>query len=138
MSLWCLQDGGSLHGVHRTRQKLVIPGAATWGPDGLTYNGKLVTCPRHYKQGNSNLSHFYYDPGADLLRAIIVYSTTYWPSWDVQRLDFSAETGEWVNRGEVLAGKVFVGIWGSAWTGKVDHGKLQQALCLHEHGDPNQ
>jgi len=93
-----------------------------WGPNGLTYNGYLITCPRHFKQGKGSISHFYYDPATDLLRAIIAYTTTYWPGWDAQRLDFSPETGAWVNRDEVLARQVFVGIWGTAWTGKATMG----------------
>ena len=43
------------------------------------------------------------------------FRTTYWPGWDVQRLDFDAESGQKV-------GQEWVGIWGQAWTGKATLG----------------
>ena len=108
-----------------------------WGPDGLIYNGSLVTCPRHYKQATQSVSHFYFAPGAgpkgeDYLRAIVSFRTTYWPGWDVQRLDFDAESGQQV-------GQEWVGIWGQAWTGKATLGSYNAIYaCMNSSTVINQ
>jgi hypothetical protein len=107
-------------------------GCYTTPPASIVYNRGLVTCPKHYKQSTQNVSHFYYDVGADLLRAIVIYRTIYWPGWDVKRLDFDAGTGEWLNRDEVLARQVNVGIGNVAWTGKVSLGSFNKLYaCMH-------
>jgi hypothetical protein len=131
MSLWCLRTVAPCMEYIDNGKCYPPPGppSQVW-----FYNPKLVTCPKHFQQGGGKLSHFYYDPGADLLRAIIVYSTTYWPSWDVQRLDYDPATGEWVNREDVLARKVFVGIWGSAWTGKSTMGSFNKLYACMNTG----
>lgn len=133
MSLWCLRTVAPCMEYIDNGKCYPSPGPP---PQVWFYNPKLVTCPKHFQQGEGRLSHFYYDPGADLLRAIIIYVTTYWPGWDVQRLDFSAETGEWVNREDVLARKVFVGIWGSAWTGKCTMGSFNKLYACMNTGTP--
>ena len=108
-----------------------------WGPDGLIYNGSLVTCPRHYKQTTQSVSHFFFAPGAgpkgeDYLRAIVSFKTTYWPGWDVQRIDFDAESGQQV-------GQDWVGIWGQAWTGKATLGSYNAIYaCMNSSTVINQ
>ena len=87
-----------------------------WYENRWWYNDWLVTCPRHYKQTTMNVANFFYEPGNDRLIAHIVLTTTYWPGWDVQRYEFAAEDGTWINREEVLAGQAFIGIWGASWT----------------------
>jgi len=131
MSLWCLRTVAPCMEYIDNGKCYPPPGPP---PQIWTYNPKLITCPKHYQQGEGKLSHLYYDPGADLLRAIIVYSTTYWPGWDVQRLDYDPDTGEWVNRSDVLARKVFVGIWGSAWTGKATMGSFNKLYACMNTG----
>lgn len=89
-----------------------------WYQGQLWYNGRLVTCPRHYRQTVTDVPHFFYEPGDDKLIAHILLATTYWPGWDARRYEFSAETGEWLNRDSVLNREddSFIGIWGAAWT----------------------
>uniref|UniRef100_A0A7C3Z0V1 Uncharacterized protein n=1 Tax=Desulfobacca acetoxidans TaxID=60893 RepID=A0A7C3Z0V1_9BACT len=89
-----------------------------WGPDGLIYNGHLITCPRHYKQTTNDVANFFYEPGNDRLIAHLLLNTTYWPGWDARRYEFDAETGKWLNRDSVLnrSSDSWIGIWGAAWT----------------------
>ncbi|MBM4286890.1 MAG: hypothetical protein FJ135_01860 [Deltaproteobacteria bacterium] len=128
MSLWLIQTKSPCMSYIDNGFCTPSPQPRTWKGDHWEgyYNPWLVTCPRHFQQTTSSIGHFYYDPGADMLRAIILYNTTYWPSWDAQRLDFVAETGEWFNREAVLARQVFVGVWGTAWTGKATMGSYNK------------
>jgi hypothetical protein len=90
------------------------------------YGKNLITCPKHYQQSTMSVSHFFYDPAEDVIKVLVVYSTTYWPSWDVQLLKFSPETGEWLNRTEVLAKQSSAGIWGFAWTSAATMGSFNK------------
>jgi len=116
MSLWHVQTVAPCMEYIELGRACYTTTPPLWGPDGLIYNGHLITCPRHYKQTTNDVANFFYEPGNDRLVAHIILSTTYWPSWDVQRYEFSAEDGSWLNREEVLARQAFIGIWGAAWT----------------------
>ena len=109
------------------------PGPALWGPLGLTYNGQLITCPKHYRQSTNSVANFFYEPGNDRIIAHIVLNTTYWPSWDVQRYEFNAEDGAWCNREEALARQAWIGIWGAAYTQKATMGSFNKIYACRNN-----
>ncbi len=109
------------------------PGPALWGPLGLTYNGELITCPKHYRQSTNSVANFFYEPGNDRIIAHIVLNTTYWPGWDVQRYEFNAEDGAWCNREEALARQAWIGIWGAAYTQKATMGSFNKIYACRNN-----
>ena len=109
------------------------PGPTLWGPLGLTYNGQLITCPKHYKQSTNWVSNFFYEPGNDRIIAHIVLNTTYWPGWDVQRYEFNAEDGAWCNREEALAREAWIGIWGAAYTRAATMGSFNKIYACRNN-----
>ena len=110
MGLWNIQTVAPCMSYVDFGSCVPPPGPALWGPLGLTYNGQLITCPKHYRQTTNWVSNFFYEPENDRLIAHIVLTTTAWPSWDVRRYEFDAATG--VQVGD----SVFIGIWGAAYT----------------------
>lgn len=118
MSLWLMKTVPNCLG-YIDYKKCYQHTPPLWGPDGLIYNGNLVTCPRHYMQTTGNLANFFYEPGADKLIAHVILTTIYWPGWDARRYEFDAATGQWTNADPVLSRDpdTFIGIWGAAWTG---------------------
>lgn len=97
-----------------------------WVDGRLWYSGELVTCPKHYLQTTGSIPHFYYDPGEDCIKMLVIYTTVYYPSWDVQLLKFSPDDGSWLNRAEVLARTSFAGIWGVAYTNHATMGSYNK------------
>jgi hypothetical protein len=62
------------------------------------YWQELITPPRHFEESLWWVNSFYYVPQPyDLLCAWLIFKWIRWPSWNVKRYDFDAETGELKN-----------------------------------------
>jgi hypothetical protein len=109
-----------------------IDGGACYPPPGPPpavwhYNPALMTCPKHYLQGqSSSVPKFIYDPGDDKYKAFFGLSSTYWPSWDAQRAEWYAETGEWANSVAWLARSTWVGVFGMSYSNRPGMGSFNK------------
>ena len=128
MSLWLVatKSPAFSYAEYGSCRPVSIPNTA---PGSWVYNEDLIICPRHYKQSLSGLKQFYYDPGYDRLIAFATFRTTYWPSWDVKRLEFSAETGDILNQDDIISG-VSQGIFNVSYTGAAGVGSYNKIYAV--------
>jgi hypothetical protein len=75
----------------------------------IHYNDWLVTPPRLFQESVYSIPSFFFLPGNDILVSFIWFSTYHWPSWSHERLEWDANTGEFLQR-------TWVPIWGSVYS----------------------
>lgn len=129
MSLWHIKTIAPCISYPDNGQCYANPPAGMWN-----YNRQLLTCPQHFHQSISTVNNFFYEPGNDKLIAYITLATTYWPSWDIERYEFSAESGAWLNRADVFAKRAALSANAAFWTGYGSVGSFNKVYACSRAG----
>jgi hypothetical protein len=93
---------------------------------GGAYAPDLCVEPKIYKESIDVIHHFFYEPSNDLLIAYILFRQKAWPGWGVSRFEWSAETGEFINRASVS-------IWTVSWNLHAGIGSYNKTFCVRPY-----